>query len=72
MIVLAILGLNIPFYIFFYHFLSQLSGSSKYIWIFNLFFHDFVIDLLQRLVVSSSYDDWFFIVLLHRLLLDVG
>ena len=34
----------------------------------DFFFCDFVIDLLQREIVSSLYEDRFFIVLLRRLL----
>ena len=36
--------------------------------VFNLFFCDFVVHLLRLVVVSSWYDDWFFIVLLWYLL----
>ena len=36
---------------------------------FNLFIRDFLVDFLQRVVVSSMYDSWFFIVLLRCLLM---
>ena len=36
---------------------------------FNLFIRDFLVDLLQCMVVSSMYDSWFFVVLLRCLLM---
>ena len=53
------------YYIYFFN-KVVLSHISNF---FNLFFHDFIIDLLWCIVISSWYDDLFFDFLFQCLLM---